>query len=177
MREPVSTRMKEPVSARIKEPVSSLRKDFIEWSDALSVGIEEIDEQHKEIAKMMNDLNRAIHGGWGKEARDEIIVRLVEYTKVHFVIEESLMSIANYPRLTEHKKQHKDLIDTVKAYIKKYNENPGASNYDFLFFLKKWLIEHIMKSDKIMAGHLIKTGSVKIKDASWRSRLKALLGS
>ncbi|MGB4948103.1 MAG: hemerythrin domain-containing protein, partial [Candidatus Competibacter denitrificans] len=87
--------MKEPTLTRMQESVSSLKKDFIEWSDALSVGVEEVDQQHKGLAQMVNELNGAIHGGWGKETRDDIIVKLLEYTRVHFATEESLMSISN----------------------------------------------------------------------------------
>lgn len=169
--------MKEPVSARMQESASSIKKDFIEWSDALSIGVEEVDQQHKGLAQMVNELNGAIHGGWGKEARDEIIVKLVEYTRVHFATEESLMSISSYPHLKEHKKQHENLIDMVKAYIKKYDENPEASNYEFLFFLKKWLVEHIMKDDKLMGEYLVKTGSVKAKkSSSWWGGVKKMFG-
>lgn len=169
--------MKEPISAEIKDLSSTVSKDFIEWSDALSIGVEEIDEQHKSLAQMVNELNGAIHGGWGKEARDEIIVRLVEYTRVHFATEESLMSISKYPHSKEHKKQHEDLIDTVKQYIKKYNENPDASNYDLLFFLRKWLVDHIMKDDKMMGNYLVKSGSVKPESgSSWLKSLKKIFG-
>ncbi|CDI03826.1 putative hemerythrin-like protein [Candidatus Competibacter denitrificans Run_A_D11] len=169
--------MKEPTLTRMQESVSSLKKDFIEWSDALSVGVEEVDQQHKGLAQMVNELNGAIHGGWGKETRDDIIVKLLEYTRVHFATEESLMSISNYPHLKEHKKQHENLIDIVKAYVKKYNENPEASNYEFLFFLKRWLVEHIMKDDKLMGEYLIKTGSVKTKKpTSWWGGLRKPFG-
>ncbi len=155
-------------------------KDFIEWSDALSVGVDEIDEQHKGLANMVNELNVAIEGGWGREARDQIIVRLVEYTRVHFATEESLMSISNYPDLKKHKQQHEHLIDIVKTYIAKYQEDPSASNYDLLFFLKKWLVEHIMKDDKAMGEYLVKAGSVKVKSrnkGSWFSWLSKWFGA
>ncbi len=97
--------MKEPTSVRIKDSFP-IKKDFIEWSDALSVGVQEIDDQHKGLAAMVNEMSEGIKGGWGKEARDEVLTRLVEYTKVHFATEESLMSISNYPGISTHKKQH-----------------------------------------------------------------------
>lgn len=133
-------------------------QEFIEWSDALSVGVTEIDDQHKELIKMINELNKAIHGGWGKEARKKVIDKLVEYTRVHFTTEESVMSIAGYPDVEAHKKKHHDLILAVKEYIKKYEQNPDASSYDLLFFIKKWLTEHIIKSDKASGDYLIKKG-------------------
>ncbi|MGB4948421.1 MAG: hypothetical protein WBQ05_14655, partial [Candidatus Competibacter denitrificans] len=81
------------------------------------------------------------------------------------------------PHLKEHKKQHENLIDIVKAYVKKYNENPEASNYEFLFFLKRWLVEHIMKDDKLMGEYLVKASSIKTKNSSlWWGGLKKLFG-
>ncbi len=165
--------MKEPTSVRIKDSFP-IKKDFIEWSDALSVGVQEIDDQHKGLAAMVNEMSEGIKGGWRKEARDEVLTRLVEYTKVHFATEESLMSISNYPGISTHKKQHDQLIDMVGAHIKKYDEDPNASNYDLLFFLKRWLVEHIMKDDKALGAHLIKQGPMKQGGDSFFSRLKRL---
>lgn len=71
------------------------------------------------------------------------------------------MTISNYPGAHNHKRQHEQLIDMVGSYIKKYNEDPSASNYDLLFFLKRWLVEHIMKDDKAMGDHLVKHGTIK----------------
>lgn len=149
--------------------------EFIEWSNALSVGVTEIDDQHKELIKMLNKLNTAIHGGWGKETRKEVIDKLVEYTRVHFTTEESVMSIAGYPDVEAHKKKHQDLLLKVKDYVNKYEKNPNASSYDLLFFLKQWLTEHIIKSDKALGNFLLangpKAGSAK---KSWLRRLFGL---
>lgn len=133
-------------------------QEFIEWSDALSVGVKEIDNQHKKLINMINELNTAIQGGWGKEARKDVIDKLVEYTRVHFATEESVMSIAGYPDVEAHKKQHENLILMVNDYVKKYEQDPDTSSYDLLFFLKKWLTEHIIKTDKRLGGYLVKTG-------------------
>jgi hemerythrin len=168
-------------SKRLIDSVPSARgsgggsSEFVEWSDALSVGVTEIDDQHKELIKMLNKLNTAIHGGWGKETRREVINQLVEYTRVHFTTEESVMSIAGYPDVEAHKKKHHDLILKVKDYVSKYEKNPDASSYDLLFFLKQWLTEHIIKSDKALGDYLLangpKAGSAK---KSWLRRLFGL---
>ena len=168
-------------SKRLIDSVPSARgsgggsSEFVEWSDALSVGVVEIDDQHKELIKMLNKLNTAIHGGWGKETRREVIDQLVEYTRVHFTTEESVMSIAGYPDVEAHKRKHHDLILKVKDYVSKYEKNPDASSYDLLFFLKQWLTEHIIKSDKALGDYLLangpKAGGAK---KSWLRRLFGL---
>jgi hemerythrin len=156
-------------------------KAFIEWSNALSVGVKEIDDQHKRLIEMLNELNDAIHGSWGREARKDIIDRLIEYTRVHFATEENVMSISGYPDIEAHKKQHENLIVMVKGYVKKYEQDPNASNYDLLFyatsydllfFLRRWLIEHIIKNDKALGDYLVKTGSkTGGEKKSWFNRL------
>lgn len=147
-------------------------KEFIAWSDALSVGVNEIDNQHKTLVEMVNQLSEGIHGGWGKEARKEVIDKLIDYTRVHFATEESLMSIAKYPSYSAHKKKHEDLIEMVKEYVKKYEQDPDSSSYELLYFLKRWLTEHIMRDDKTLGGYLIKKGdNVGKAKKSWLSSL------
>ena len=70
--------------------------------------------------------------GVGKRNQKEVINQLVEYTRVHFTTEESVMSIAGYPDVEAHKKHH-DLILKVKDYVSKYEKNPDASSYDLCF--------------------------------------------
>jgi hemerythrin len=156
-------------------------KEFIEWSDALSVGVKEIDDQHKRLIEMLNELNNAIHGGWGKEARKNVLDKLIEYTREHFATEENIMSISGYPDIEAHKKQHENLIVMVKNYVKKYEQDPNASNYDLLFyaasydllfFLRRWLTAHIIKSDKALGDYLVKTGpKTEGAQKSWFRRL------
>ncbi|MCP5424528.1 MAG: hemerythrin family protein [Gammaproteobacteria bacterium] len=152
-------------------------KPFIEWSDSLSVGVQQIDEQHKELVSMVNKVNEGISGGWGKEARDEILTRLVEYTRIHFATEESLMDISKYPEQKSHKHRHDDLINMVGQHLKKYEEDPNASNYDLLFFLKKWLVDHIMKDDKKLGAYLVKKGlSTGTEHMSFFTKIKKMFG-
>ena len=69
---------------------------FVEWSDELSVGVEEIDEQHKVLVGLVNEMHEAIHQRHGSEVVQEILAKLADYTRIHFAVEESLMRILNY---------------------------------------------------------------------------------
>ena len=84
---------------------------FIEWSNELSVGIEEIDEQHKVLVDLLNQIHEAIQQRHGAEATGEIIDRLGEYTRIHFAVEESLMRILHYSEYERHKEEHDRLIE------------------------------------------------------------------
>ena len=64
---------------------------FVEWSNELSVGIEEIDAQHQVLVDLLNQVHEAIQQRQGLETTWVIVQKLYEYTRVHFAVEESLL--------------------------------------------------------------------------------------
>lgn len=145
---------------------------FVNWSEELSIGVKEIDQQHKNLVAMLNELSQAIDGGWGRRTRDQIIDKLLEHTQVHFATEENLMSVFAYPDSDKHKKQHEALVIQVHEYLDHFNSDPHASSYDLLFFLRKWLTEHILKEDKAMGEFMVARGVGKTAPKkSWLGRL------
>ncbi len=139
----------------------------IEWSNDFSVGIQEIDEQHKVLIGILNELSEAIDQIRGTEIRTQIIDRLIEYTRIHFTVEESLMRILGYPKYEEHKHEHELLISQINEFLTKIN-NENMSTYELLFFLRSWLINHILKSDKAYEQHFLNMGVKKnLVNRSW----------
>lgn len=76
------------------------------WSDDLSVGIQEIDEQHKVLVGLLNELHTAISGHKGSAECRVILDRLAEYARAHFAVEESLMRVLGYPDYENHNGPH-----------------------------------------------------------------------
>jgi len=145
---------------------------LIEWSDELSVGIQEIDEQHKVLVGLVNEMDDAIHEHRASEINEEILQRLAEYTKIHFAVEESLFRIFDYPGYEAHKKQHDELLQEVVDLQRKIKEGKGSINFQLLHFLKMWLTQHIMDSDKEYAPYLLKSGlKAKSSRAGWFKKL------
>jgi len=70
---------------------------FTEWSDVLSVGIDEIDSQHKALVYLVNEMHEAIHQRHGTDVTRDVLYKLADYTKIHFAVEETLMRILGYP--------------------------------------------------------------------------------
>lgn len=120
---------------------------LVQWSDELSVGIEEIDNQHKILVDLLNDLHRAIVEHHGSEAAHRILAELLEYTRIHFAVEESLMRIMGYPDYEEHKHHHELLLNEVRLLGRKLAEGKKSVNFELLHFLKMWLTKHIMEED------------------------------
>jgi len=63
----------------------------------LSVNIQSIDEQHKKLVALVNNLNDAMSSGKGQLIMGKILDDLVAYTKTHFATEERLMTTHTYP--------------------------------------------------------------------------------
>jgi hemerythrin len=144
----------------------------IVWTDELSVGIEEIDEQHKVLVGLLNDLNRAIHEHHGNEACLAILDRLVDYTRIHFAVEESLMRIFEYPDYENHKAEHEELVEEVLGLRREIVEDHRKISFKLLHFLKMWLTQHIMSSDQEYSEHFLKQGmKARGGKTSWFKRL------
>lgn len=144
-----------------------MAKLFVEWTDSLSVGIQEIDEQHKVLINLINRLfDETIVNQSAIGVTEQVLQELVEYTMVHFAVEESLFRIFDYPEIEAHMRRHVDLKEQVLDLQKKIKKGETVVNSDLLMFLKKWLTNHILQEDKLYAPYLIKQG-VK---SSWASR-------
>ena len=145
---------------------------FVEWSDVLSVGIEEIDSQHKVLVAMVNEMHDAIHKRRGSDAVRGILGKLADYTRIHFAVEESLMRILGYPGYDEHKEQHEELIANMQDLQHKVEKGTTAIGFELMHFLKIWLTKHIMESDQRYAEYFIQAGAKpRLKKKSWASRL------
>jgi len=145
---------------------------LIEWTEELSVGIQEIDEQHKVLVGLVNEMHQAIHEHRGTETARQILDRLGDYARIHFAVEESLMRIFDYPGYEEHKKQHEELIGQFKLYQAKVQSGTAKISFELLHFLKLWLSQHILESDKEYAPHMLKLGAkAKSAQSSWFGRL------
>ena len=122
---------------------------LIEWTAELSVGIESIDQQHKKLINMINALNDAMLTNSSNELLEKIFTGLAAYTQKHFTYEENMFAEFGYTNSVEHKRQHTELIAQAIELKERFIENPqGTISADLMVFLKRWLTNHIMRTDK-----------------------------
>jgi len=129
-------------------------KRFIEWSDSYTVGIDSIDNDHKKLLGMINQLQTAAHYQTDDGMIENILNDLIDYTKYHFTREEGLMQQCEYPDLEEHKKQHAAMITKVTQFIDDYRNNGTRTPDDVAQYLKTWLINHINGTDQEYTPYL-----------------------
>ena len=132
--------------------------DLFHWTDEFSINIQEGDEQHKVLVDLLNQLHTAIREHHGTATSRQILDRLAEYTRTHFLLEESLMRMTHYPGFEIHKQQHEDLIAQVRTLQHKLDHENAAITFELLHFLKNWLVQHINDSDRRFGMHFQKAG-------------------
>lgn len=147
-------------------------KNFIEWNKELSVDIQELDEQHKVLVDILNRLHEAIITRTDTDIIDDIFTELVQYTLVHFAVEESLMRIFDYPLYEDHKKHHEQLTKQVIDLQRKARKGDITASMSLWQFLKKWLTNHILIEDKKYSLFFLKCGLKKHwTERSWSGKI------
>ena len=134
----------------------------LKWTNQYSVGLEAMDNQHKKLFELINDLFEAVLEGKGKKAAGDILIKLQEYGTTHFSDEEKLMKAFLFPSFDKHKKQHLIFMDKVSELLKIYEKSSQMMSLEVMNFMKEWLSNHIMIADK-KYGNFIKKKAVKIK--------------
>jgi len=121
--------------------------DFINWEDKLSVGVAEIDTEHKKLISLINNLNHAIQIKSSTKTLEEILLSLIDYTKFHFGHEEKLLQQNGYAELPQHHKEHEELTAKVIDFHERLSTGKASFTLELMLFLRDWLINHIMKTD------------------------------
>jgi hemerythrin len=121
---------------------------LIAWSDSLSVQVAEIDQQHKNLIAMINELSEAMKAGKGKEVLEKIVNSLIGYTATHFKTEEKYFARFAYPDTENHQKEHAAFVKKVTDFKNGFEAKKVSVTVDVLTFLSDWLKNHIMGTDK-----------------------------
>lgn len=133
-------------------------KRFVEWKDDLSVGIGVIDDDHKKLLTLINNLQTAVYYPTGETFERQALQELVDYTKYHFEREEKMMLDNDYPDYEPHKRQHEAMIAKVSGFMEAYEKDRDGTVEEITVFLKDWLLKHIAGTDQKYSGHLRSRG-------------------
>jgi hemerythrin len=130
------------------------------WNDDLATGNINIDNQHKQLVKSVNELMEACAGGHGREKLNSIMQFLISYTVQHFKDEEKLQQQYRYPDFPGHRKLHEDFKVSVTAMAKQLNaEGPTVGLVAKVNSgVGGWLVTHIQREDKKIAEYIKKQG-------------------
>lgn len=130
--------------------------EFFQWNPSLETGYNLIDNQHKQLMAMLNDMMDAYHNGTVAEKSEQALDFLIAYTIKHFSDEEKLQVLYQYPDYERHKQIHNEFRLSVKELTERLGKE-GVSNalFDELcVFVGNWLVTHIQGEDFALASFI-----------------------
>ena len=128
-------------------------KDIV-WSRVLSIGVEEVDEDHRKLVTIFNILNHAVTEGEPADYLAAVLEELINCTVWHFSHEERLMLKYRYDDMADHKEEHRALIASAKALQQEILEKGTRLADEHIAFLERWLTEHILTADMRLGSFL-----------------------
>jgi len=117
----------------------------LQWEQAISVHVDSIDEQHKKLYAITNDLIDVFESGSGDFL--SVLTDLVNYTTVHFHDEQIILMNEKFPGLAAHSQEHDKFIAKTEEFLQLYDQENQELGVKMVLFLKDWLAYHISKTD------------------------------
>lgn len=139
-----------PMSTSDTGGIEEQRVVMLEWTSRLSVGVDEIDDQNKELFDRINGLLKAALQGEGPQKIGEILTFLSDYTVVHFELEEKYMIQYQYSGQQLHQMQHARFADEI-GNLRSRHETHGASLplvTELIRQLVRFVLNHVSEVDR-----------------------------
>lgn len=140
-------------------------KPFLSWRDEWLLGIEALDNQHRQLADCLNRL--VVECSCENEPTDRdraekrsavraLLDELYQQTRAHFEFEEAMMRRCGYPGYPSHAREHVMLLAELKStFISALREGCCDMNPEILQALKSWLVAHVALTDREFADYLL----------------------
>ncbi|MDD2945716.1 bacteriohemerythrin [Acinetobacter sp. A1-4-2] len=118
----------------------------MEWNETYNIGIDVIDNQHRQILDYINALEQVKNTGQRDKIK-EVLEDLIDYTQSHFSFEENLLEQVSYQYLPSHRGIHDLFVKRLNDYRLKFEKGESIEK-DLYRLLSKWLINHIQHDDQ-----------------------------
>jgi hemerythrin len=130
----------------------------MKWKDEYSVGILEIDNQHKLLLRSFSSIVESIRLDQGWSNTHYAIVKLNQLAHMHFSFEEAMMRMFGYPEAEAHQREHHNFfvkLNNIESHLLK-----KPADLEMVKFLQGWLTTHILGSDRGYAQHIFSGAQV-----------------
>lgn len=121
--------------------------ETIIWKNEFSVGVQEMDDQHKKLIAMINRLIAEQHTLTDPKTIAELLTDMIDYAQVHFRAEEYLMAEYGYDRKSQQEEQHKSFVEKTISFCSASDLGPNILSEALLDYLSIWLVNHILNED------------------------------
>ena len=127
-----------------------------QWSDEYALGIDEIDQQHRRLIEIANQVYDIMNDQWRLDKYNQILTvlgELKDYTIYHFKFEEEYMASIGYKKRFSHALEHNAFVEKLNAVdLKKVDEQQEEYLRELLVMITDWVVNHIMNTDRLYAA-------------------------
>lgn len=120
---------------------------IISWEQKYSVGVVELDNHHKQLISLINELHFAMGNDRGQQLVEGIINDMLAYAKMHFKIEENYMRESGYLGMLQHFREHERFVEKTQEMAQRCEEGEFVLSFEVIQFLSDWLKCHILETD------------------------------
>jgi len=127
---------------------------LIEWKDEFSVGIPDVDHEHRELIGLINQLHESLIQPGPDDNIAEFLGEIFARISAHFALEEKVMRQRGYDQYLDHKEDHEKLLDEIRDIMDNHELKGQYSDTELSSHLKHWFADHFKHKDARLHKHL-----------------------
>jgi len=120
---------------------------LIEWKEEYSVGVPAVDEEHRELIALINELYEGMHADDGERDVMAFLGEIYARIASHFALEELLMRRHEYDEYRDHKLDHERLLEEIRDIMDDYEDGRLLDDDELGRRLDAWFSEHFRTRD------------------------------
>ena len=128
---------------------------ILSWQDRFSIGIAEVDHEHREMIQLINDLHAALGADQSPERIEEFLGEILARIAAHFALEEKSMEALRYPERGALKADHERLLDEIRDIMDEVSERGILDEARFSDRLSAWFGDHFSSFDERLHRYLV----------------------
>ena len=127
---------------------------LLEWKPEYSVGIASMDDEHREMIDLINDVYAKLGTSSDPDDIEEGLENIYSTISLHFALEERIMREQSYAEYPEHKEDHEDLLDEIRDLMDEFIADQDAGGRLLKKRLSDWFARHFASFDARLHGKL-----------------------
>jgi len=128
--------------------------ELLEWKAEYSVGIASVDDEHREMIGLINDVYARLGESTDAEAIEDCLENIFHTISMHFALEERIMYEAGYGEYEDHKEDHEDLLDEIRDLMDEFLADAKKGGGLLKERLSAWFARHFATFDARLHGKL-----------------------
>jgi hemerythrin-like metal-binding protein len=127
---------------------------LLEWKPEYSVGIASMDDEHREMIALINDVYAKLGTSPDADTIEDCLEEIFKTISLHFALEERIMREQGYDEYEDHKEDHEDLLDEIRDLMDEFVNSPTQGARMLEERLSDWFAQHFASFDARLHGKL-----------------------